>query len=157
MRDLKQTSGRYVWLEMSEGQQDPRTGKEALGLSEIELLKNGTNVLAGVQPLLPAEEPDKLQHLTNGLTSSGIIMPYKEWLLKLHRRAMLEREKGRLAPTTTRLGRETATPDAVSKSYAADSTHRGPVDYIAHPQPPPAQPPETARKNRRQPARRGRG
>jgi signal transduction histidine kinase len=96
MRDLKQTSGRYVWLEMSEGQQDPRTGREALGLSEIELLQNGTNVLAGVQPLLPAEEPDKLQHLTNGLTSSGIIMPHKEWLLKLHRRAMLEQEKGDL-------------------------------------------------------------
>ncbi len=93
MRKLKQASGRYVWLEMSEGQQDPRTGREALGLSEIELLQNETNVLAGVQPLLPAEEPNKLQHLTNGLTSSGIIMPYKEWLLKLHRRAMLERKK----------------------------------------------------------------
>jgi len=96
MRDLKQTSGRYIWLEMSEGQQDPRTGREALGLSEIELLQNGTNVLTGVQPLLPAQEQYKLQHLTDGLTSSGRIMPHKEWLLKLHRRAQLERQQKEL-------------------------------------------------------------
>ena len=90
---LNQVSGRYVWIEISEGQQDPRTGREALGLSEIELLQNGTNVLAGIQPLLPAEEQSKLRHLTDGQTSSGIIMPQKEWLLALHRRAMLEQKR----------------------------------------------------------------
>lgn len=96
MHNLQQISGRYVWLEISEGQQDPRTRREALGLSEVELLQNGTNLLAGVQPLLPADKKHKLQHLTDGRTSSGIIMPYKEWLLKLHRRAMLEREQNDL-------------------------------------------------------------
>lgn len=90
---LNQVSGRYVWIEISEGQRDPGTGKEALGFSEIELLQNGTNVLAGVHPLLPAEEQDNLRHLTDGQTSSGIIMPQKEWLLTLHRRAMLEQKR----------------------------------------------------------------
>ena len=96
MLRLNQDSGRYVWLEMSKGQYDLRTGEDALGLSEIELLQKGTNVLAGVWPLLHGETQRKLQHLTDGLSSSGIIMPQKEWLLKLHRRALLEQDKASL-------------------------------------------------------------
>jgi signal transduction histidine kinase len=96
MRRLGRQSGRYVWLRMSKGQYDPRTGKEALGLSEVELLQNGTNVLAGVKPRQIDDTHNELQHLTDGMTSSGIIMPQKAWLLALHQRAQFERERDRL-------------------------------------------------------------
>ena len=93
IRRFQPTSGRYVWIEMSKGQPDPRTGNEALGFSEIELVQNGTNVLGGIQPLQTQAPRQHLQHLTNRKTSSGTIEPQKEWLLKLHRRASLERHK----------------------------------------------------------------
>ena len=96
LRRLNQDSGRYVWLEMKDGQYDPRTGREALGLSEIEILQNGTNVLAGIQPVASSGAKRKLPHLTDGRTSSGIIVPQKEWLLSLHHRSNLEREKSDL-------------------------------------------------------------
>ena len=93
VRRLNQDAGRYVWLEMSEGQPDPRTGRSALGLSEVELLENGTNVLAGVQPMTSDGTTATRPHLTDGRTSRGFIVPQKEWLLSLHRRARLEQEK----------------------------------------------------------------
>ena len=91
MHKLSNISGRYVWIEMEEGQRDPRTGDRALGFSEIELLQKGTNIVRGVQPLQPSGlKPLEQSHLTDGRTSSGIIMPQKEWLLKLNERAELE-------------------------------------------------------------------
>ena len=96
VRRLNQDAGRYVWLELREGQPDPRTGRSALGLSEVELLENGTNVLAGVQPMTSDGTIANRPHLTDGRTSRGIIVPQKEWILSLHKRARLETEKSDL-------------------------------------------------------------
>ena len=94
MRKTKPSTARYVWIEMSEGQPDPRTGMRALGFSEIELLQNGTNMLAGIQASTATAIPlQGLKHLTNQKTSIGTIEPQKEWLLQLHRRATLQQQK----------------------------------------------------------------
>ena len=96
MHRLDPASGRYVWLTLRSGQDDPRTRLGALGLSEVVLLEKGTNVLAGIQPRPIAGVDQDLGHLTDGQTSSGLIMPQKEWLLSLNRRAQLEREQADL-------------------------------------------------------------
>lgn len=96
MRQFHPTSARYVWIEMSKGQHDPRTGDHALGLAEIQLFENGHNILSGIHPLRADAERNKLRHLTDGLTSSGLIMPQKEWILKLHQRAQLELQEQEL-------------------------------------------------------------
>lgn len=93
-RRLENVKGRYVWIEMDEGQRDPRTEKDALGFSEIELHHNGVNLLRGIQASSASKQD--YHHLTDGLTSSGIIIPEKQWLLSLSRRAQLQAERALL-------------------------------------------------------------
>ena len=102
-KKIEPIKGRYVQLTLGTGRQDPRKKPAPLiSLSEIELLHNGINRLAGI-PFQTANPLNTGDHrtihpsiLTDGASILGRIVPQKQWLLQLARRAKLEQKHAEL-------------------------------------------------------------
>lgn len=104
-KKIEPIQGRYVHITLKEGRKDPRhpVGKvPMISLSEIELLHNGVNLLAGIpfQTPTPLDTRDQRKIrssvLTDGEATIGRIVQPKEWFLKLSKRAELEQKNAAL-------------------------------------------------------------
>ena len=112
-RKFKPVTGRYVQISLKNGRHDPsnqnRLFREIISLSEIELLHQGVNQLSGIpfqtiRPLsITGTKGISPSTLTDGRSIAGTIVPEKEWLLQLARRAELEHRKAALEREQERL------------------------------------------------------
>jgi len=93
-------TGRYVKIRLGNGRLEPGVDTVLLSLSEIELLHNGENRLSGIplQSEKPLVTPNVISPtvLTDGYSIYGKIVPEKQWLLQLARRAELEKKRAAL-------------------------------------------------------------
>ena len=91
MLRFKHNEGRYFRLTLSEPVPEFRGEKyKRLALSEIEVLESGEPISARFTLSRKHETSDVLQ-LSNGLTAEGNIIPLREWVIAITRRAALDR------------------------------------------------------------------
>ncbi len=91
MLRIKQNEGRYFRLHLSKPVPEFRGERfRKLDLSEIEVLEKGE--LVTTKFTLPrAHESSDVSQLSNGLTAEGVIIPLREWIITITRRAELDR------------------------------------------------------------------
>lgn len=100
VRNTPRTLSRYIRLSVPEPYQAavlPKQHRNVVGLSELELIADGTNVALGKKVIFPNQRRGNIYPLkpsiTDGDNHFGIILPIREWMQQLVRRHELERER----------------------------------------------------------------
>ncbi|RKX45212.1 MAG: hypothetical protein DRP64_05075 [Verrucomicrobia bacterium] len=98
MHTLPALKGRYVRISLADApldyRNDPDERKSMIALTEIQLLEKGKNVLrparSFIEPVLDQQIAPTV--LTDNHTTEGEIIPLKQWLIQLNRRAQLKQQ-----------------------------------------------------------------
>ena len=88
-------TGRYFRFTLSDGVADFRAkGLKSISVAEIELL--GSGILQSANAIVYDSDPEgtagNLRHLTDGLTNEGRLIPLREWIESVHKRAGLDQK-----------------------------------------------------------------